>query len=291
MNLYRLFRLDKIEQNMKFALCNETFETESFETGCSLAALYGYTGLEIAPYTLTSDIATLSAPQRRQLRETAEQSGLKILGLHWLLAKTEGFYMTTPDQEVRKRTAEYFKELARLCAELGGSIMVCGSPKQRNLLPGVSNANAMDYAADLFQQAAPEFEKCGVTLAFEPLGKAETNFLNTGAQAIELCKKVGSESVKLHLDCKAICGGETISVPEAIRRYKDWTVHFHANDPNLRGPGFGDLDFTPIFQALKDTNYQGWVSVEMFEYSLGRENLAKESIRYMRECWDKVNDK
>lgn len=274
---------------MKFALCNETFETESFEAGCSLAALCGYTGLEIAPYTLTNDICSLSESKRRSLRVTAERSGLQILGLHWLLAKTEGFYMTTPDADVRKRTADYFKDLARLCADLGGKIMVCGSPKQRNLLPGVSNEQAMNYAADLFQQAVPEFEKTGVVLALEPLGKAETDFLNTGAQAIELCKKIGSDSVKLHLDCKAICGGETISVPEAIRLYKDWTVHFHANDPNLRGPGFGDLDFVPVFEALKETDYRGWVSVEMFEYSLGRENLAKESIKYMQECWNKVN--
>jgi len=273
---------------MKFALCNETFETESFEAGCSLAALCGYTGLEIAPYTLTSDIRSLTNMKRRNLRVAAERSGLSILGLHWLLAKTEGYYMTSPDADVQVRTADYFKELARLCAELGGNIMVCGSPKQRNLLPGVSMEQAMDYATATFQRAVPEFEKCGVTLAFEPLGKAETDFLNTGAQAIELCKKIGSDTCKLHLDCKAICGGETISVPEAIRLYKDWTVHFHANDPNLRGPGCGDLDFVPIFKALKETNYQGWVSVEMFEYSLGRENLARESIRYMRETWEKA---
>jgi sugar phosphate isomerase/epimerase len=77
---------------------------------------------------------------------------------------------------------------------------------------------------------------------------------------------------------------EPASAPDTIRQYASHTKHFHANDPNLRGPGFGDTDFVPIFQALRDAKYTGWVSVEVFDYSPDPVTIARESLRYMRQC-------
>ena len=175
------------------------------------------------------------------------------------------------------------QDLARCCRDLGGSILVFGSPQQRNLLAGVSHEQAMEYAAEVFQAAMPVLEDLDVTLAVEPLGPAEGNFLLTADAGARLVEMVGSPHCRLHLDCKAM-SSEATPIPDIIRRHAAMLVHFHANDPNRLGPGFGELDFVPIFETLGAIDYRGWVSVEVFDYSPGVERLARESIEYMQAC-------
>ena len=277
----------KTPQGFKYAVCNETFENWPCERAFAYAAECGYQGIEIAPFTIANFVTDIPAKRRAEIRRQAERAKLDVVGLHWLLAKTTGLYVTTPDAEVRRRTAAYLGDLARFCAELGGKIMVLGSPKRRNLLPGVSRQQAMTYAAEVLSAAMPAMEKNGVILAIEPLGPADTNFILTAAEGVELMKMVNSPHCRLHLDCKAMAT-EPTPIPELIRKYRSEFVHFHANDPNLQGPGFGKLDFVPIFQALREISYRGWISVEVFDYAPGPERLARESIAYMRKCESKI---
>jgi len=272
---------------IRFAICNETFRDWSFGKTCDFVAECGYEGLEVAPFTLAQYVTQIDASRRRELRRQAETAGVEIIGLHWLLAKTEGLHLTSPDKAVRRRTAKYLGELAEFCTDLGGRLLVFGSPQQRNILPGVTRQQAINYAVEVLQRAMPAMEKTGVVLALEPLAPKETNFMTTAAEAVEVAKLVDSPFCKLHLDCKAMAS-ESTPIPQLIRKYAKWMVHFHANDPNLQGPGFGDLDFVPIFQALVDVAYRGWVSVEVFDYTPGPERLARESIRYMERCLKKV---
>ena len=94
---------------------------------------------------------------------------------------------------------------------------------------------------------------------------------------------IGSPRVRLHLDCKAM-SSEPQPIPEIIKANRDLLVHFHANDPNRQGPGMGQLDFVPIFLALKEINWRGWVSVEVFDYAPGIERLVRESFENMRRA-------
>ena len=268
---------------MKFAVCNETFLDWPFDKAFAFAAECGYTGIEIAPFTVAQYATQITAAQRTEIRRQADNAGLEVVGLHWLLAKTEGFHVTHPDAAVRRKTSQYMGELARLCADVGGKVLVFGSPAQRSLLPGVSMEQAMENAAEVIRGALPVMEDADVTLALEPLTPQETDFLNTAAEAVELAERIGSPHVRLHLDCKAMVA-EPQPIPAVIRRYHPFMAHFHANDPNRQGPGFGELDFVPIFEALGEVDYRGWVSVEVFDYTPGVERLASESIAYMQEC-------
>jgi sugar phosphate isomerase/epimerase len=268
---------------MKFAICNETFQNWPLDRACAFAAECGYLGLEIAPFTLAARAGDVSQVQREEIRRQAKQAGLEVVGLHWLLAKTEGFHLTSPDATVRRRTADYLVELTRLCGDLGGKVMVLGSPMQRNLPEGMTKAQGLACTAEILYAVLPVLESQGAVLALEPLGPQETNFLLTAADAVELIDRISSPHVQLHLDCKAMVT-ESTPIVEIIRRNHACLAHFHANDPNRQGPGFGALDFVPIFQALKEVGYGGWVSVEVFDYAPGIERLARESIEYMRRC-------
>ena len=277
---------------MRLALCNETFSDIPLADGFRLAAEIGYEGIEIAPFTLSDglgadaqlgDVRNLSTTARQKVRVAAEAAGLQVLGLHWLLAKTKGFHLTSPDKDVREVTGEYLIALAQLCTDLGGSVMVLGSPQQRNLLPGVTQEQADEYATGVLQLVMPFCEDNGITIALEPLGPSEGDFMNTAASAVRLCKLVGSSACQLHLDVKAMAS-EAQPIAETIRTNAEHLWHFHANDPNLLGPGMGDVEFPPIMQALREINYQGWVSVEVFKYEPSREAIARVSYQNLQDA-------
>jgi sugar phosphate isomerase/epimerase len=271
----------------RFAICNETFEDWPFEKVCEFSAECGYGGVEIAPFTLASSVTDVSATKRAELRKQVESHGLEVAGLHWLLAKTKGLYLTSPERDVRKRTAEYLEELARFCADLGGKLLIFGSPKQRDLLPGVTHQNALEYAKEVFRRTLPVLEKTDVKIAIEPLAPRTTTFLRTAEEALDLVKLVDSPRFQLILDCYAM-STEKRSIPELIRANRSHLVHFHSNDPNGQGPGFGKLDFVPILEALRDIRYRGWISVEVFDTSPGAEALARKSIRSLRGALGKL---
>jgi sugar phosphate isomerase/epimerase len=266
---------------MKFATCNEHFEGWAFDRLCRYVKSVGYDGVELAPFTLARSITDLDGARRAELRQQAADAGVEIIGLHWLLAGTQGLYLTSPDESVRQRTVDYLRALAQATRDLGGSIMVFGSPKQRSLLPGVAWDRAFDCATETFRRAMPGVSDCGVSICMEPLAPTETDFINSCAEAARLMEAVGHSNFVLHLDVKAM-SSESSAVPDLIRQYIPRTGHFHANDPNRKGPGFGEVDFVPIFQALEESGYDRWVSVEVFDYEPDPETIASKSIEYMR---------
>jgi sugar phosphate isomerase/epimerase len=272
---------------MKYAYCNEMFGEQPFDQAAAAMRALGYTGVEIAPFTLLPptdkfDVREVPPDKRAEIKQQAADAGLEVVGLHWLLAKTSGFYLTSPQPAVRKATAEYLKALVQLCSELGGKLMVLGSPQQRNLLPGVGYEDAEQYAAEVLRAVMPACADHVVTIALEPLGPAEGNFMLTAKSAIHLAELVDSPHCKLHLDVKAM-SSEANPIDIIIRDSREWMVHFHANDPNLLGPGMGDVEYGPILTALSEINYQGWISLEVFKYEPSPYEIGQQSLEYLRK--------
>lgn len=269
---------------MKFAICNEIFEGWVLDEIFMYAAQTGYDAVEIAPFTLAKYVTEISASQREEIRTTAHEHHIAISGIHWVLAHTEGLHLTHPDQPVRERTSRYLTDLVDFCADVGGGFMVVGSPRQRDILEGVTPAQALSWAAEAFRIPVRRAQERGVTICFEPLAPSETNFINTAAEAIQFVKQLGNEHFKIILDVKAMCS-EVKPIPQIISESWPHFAYFHANDRNLKGPGFGEVDFRPIAAALKKTGYDGFVSVEVFNFDDGPEAIASKSLEYLRRAF------
>ena len=273
---------------MKFAICNEIYQGWGLEDTLAHAAQLGYAGVEIAPFTLANAVTDLSATERQRIRELAARHHIAIVGLHWLLVKPEGLHLNHTDARIRERTAKYFVELVDCCADFGGTIMVVGSPKQRNLMPGVTYPQAWEWTATTLRDAVKRAEDRGVTICFEPLAPFETNFINTATEAIEFVKPFNSPAFKILLDVKAM-SAEAKPIPQIIHEAWPHFAHFHANDKNLKGPGFGEVDFKPIAAALRETGYGGYVSVEVFQFEEGAATIAGRSLEYLRQSFGEAN--
>ena len=131
----------------------------------------------------------------------------------------------------------------------------------------------------------PAIGAAGVDLCFEPLAPNDTDFVNTCAQGAELVRQVDHPHFKLHMDVKAQSSERGAIGSGADPQVRRSAGHFHAQDVNLRGPGMGQVDFKPIMKALVDSGYKGWVSVEVFDFSPGAEETARQSIACLKALW------
>lgn len=273
---------------MKFAICNEIFQAFPLEKQFAMAAEIGYDALEIAPFTLAKQVTEITPSQRRQLVRLAEQHGLEIAGIHWVLVGPEGLHITSPDVETRQRTVQYLRDLVEFGCEIGGRVMVVGSPKQRNVLPGVDPEDARRWFVEAIRDAASVPGAEAFQVCIEPLLSESTNFITTAAEAREIADQVGLPNVGVILDVNSMSHEED-DLPAAIRATKSYLRHFHANDPCQRGPGWGEVDFRPIMSALLEIDYQGYVSVEVFDFSPDPIEHAASSLRYLRDILAEIS--
>lgn len=268
---------------MKFAFCNEMFEDWSWSDVCKVAKDLGYHGVEVAPYTFKDDVRHISPKERAAIAQTAKECGLEVVGTHWLLVKPLGMGLFSPDAEVRAFTADYLLNQVDFCADIGGKVMTFGSPSQRSIPEGYNRKQAEDIFIGVLRRVGERAIQRGVLFCVEPLPSSMTNMMETAAEAARIAQMAASPGISFMLDVKSMCA-ETDDPSGMIRKYAGRFGHFHANDANLKGPGFGTVDFKPIMKALKESNYSGYVSVEVFDFKPDPLTIARKSIDYMREC-------
>ena len=266
---------------MKFGTCNEYFEGWTIEAVFEYCAEIGFDGVEIAPYTLAESVDEISSARREEIRRAAADFGVEIIGLHWLLISPKGLYMNHPDDELRNQTRDYFRSLVRFCGDLGGSVMIFGSPQQRNVQEGWDYRETWDRTRFVFEDCLALAEENGVYLCIEPLSKDQTNMVTTAEEARKLVSEIDHPNFQAMVDVRS-GSTEEIPVSRLLEETVDQLYHVHLNDANGRGPGFGDTDFTEILRTLKKLDYQRYASVEVFDFKPDPRTIAATSLAYCR---------
>jgi sugar phosphate isomerase/epimerase len=267
--------------DFRHSICNEAFEGWKFADACKAIRKAGYTGIEIAPFTLAERPADVTAEQRREYKDIMASEGLKFVGLHWLMVSPKGLHVTTPDAEARKKGWEHIDHLIDLCADLGpGGVMVFGSPKQRSTTGGATREEATrNYVEGLAGVAAHAAER-GVTILVEALPSDQADVILTLEEAASIVREIDSPGVRTMFDVhNAIYEEDPHDV--LVDRYFDLIRHVHVNELDGKHCGAGNYDFKPVLTMLKKRNYQGWVSLEAFDFTPGAEKLANESLRHL----------
>jgi len=226
----------------------------------------------------------LPSSTRVELRRLAVDAGIEITGLHWLLVTPKGLSINATDSFVRQQTVDVMHGLIDLCADLGGRVLIHGSPAQRSVSSDDDPSDAWLRARDCFAAVAGHAETAKVLYCIEPLSPRDTNFINTVGDAVRMVEDIGSPAIRTMIDSCAAGQSETVPVADVIDRWLPTgnVRHIHVNDPNRRGPGQGNLEFTSIFGTLVRHGYTGMVAVEPFDYHPNGPASAARAIGYIR---------
>jgi sugar phosphate isomerase/epimerase len=265
----------------RHSICNEAFDKWPFADACKAIRKAGYTGIEIAPFTLAETPGEITAAQRAEYRDIIGSEGLKFAGLHWLMVSPKGLHVTGPDAGLRRRSWDHIRALIDLCADLGpDGVMVFGSPNQRATTGGLTREQATRHYIDGLAAVAPQAANRGVKVLVEALPVAQSDVVQTLAEAVAIVEEIGSPAIRTMFDVHNAIDEEE-SHAALVDRYFDFIHHVHVNELDGRHCGTGSYDFKPVLEVLQRRGYTGWVSLEAFDFTPGAERLANESLRHL----------
>ena len=213
----------------------------------------------------------------KHIKEAAKESGL-LLSVSGALA--QGTRLYGDDRLLIKKAQFYLYDLIESAVALGSS-MICG--------PLYKCVGDMDLSMPLEEQriqvaknlrpVVKKAESVGVTLAYEPLNRFETNLINTVDQGIAFCKAQGSHSAQLlldtfhmHIEEKDTANALAVAIEEKC------LGHFHASESDRGVAGSGQVHWERVTKMLKEMGYEDMVVLESF-------SMKVEEIRTAVSCW------
>ena len=173
--------------------------------------------------------------------------------------------ITSFDNKIRLNGEKKLLEAIELTSLMNSSMLsgvvhcAWGISKEK----GASKDIKFENSANSLTKITNALEVNNIKLGIEPLNRYETDFINTVDEGLHLCSLINHSNVGLLLDVYHM-NIEEKNISSSIKRAKNKLFHFHVAENDRGIPGSGTLDFDSIFETLKEINYSGNVTLEMF---------------------------
>ena len=274
----------------KFALCNELFGNMDLSKAAEISKKAGYDGIEFAPYTVFGSFSPADVKQGiKNVKRALNSNDLAFVGFHWLLVDNSvdarPMSLVSPDKALRDAALDRLKLLLSAAGELGGGVLVLGSPKQRGSVPPQSIPEAVGMLRDGLSELGDYAVSCNSTLLIEALDRSQCDVINTLEEARELVNAVSSQGLSSMFDFHN-CADEKENWETLIRKYAAIIKHIHINEWDGGPPGSGTSDYVPAFKAIKEIGFDGWISMEIFSQPADAAALVAEALVFMQKMED-----
>ncbi|GES49089.1 MULTISPECIES: sugar phosphate isomerase/epimerase family protein [Rhizobium] len=218
---------------------------------------------------------------RRQL----EKNGI---GINFSLGLDFETDISSSDKEKGRRGKERLEQAIAVCRDCGGEYIggILHSAFGKYSEP--TTAAGVAQSVDILREVAETAAKSNITLVLEVVNRYESNVLNTAAQAVEMCKRIGMPNVKVHLDVYHM-NIEESDIQAAILETGDYLGYFHTGDSHRGYMGSGTIDLTGVFRALVRSGYQGPITFESFSSRVVGQPLEG-ILGIWRNLWDDGRD-
>ena len=230
----------------------------------------------------TTEIAALSDADFEQAVRRVAEIGLPTPAANLFLPAT--LKVTGPDVDRGQQMAYVRKAFDRL-SRLGTEIVVFGSGGARRVPDGFPKSEAFDQLVDFGRRIAPEARSRGITVAVEPLRRAETNIINSAAEGLELVEAVHDPAFQLMIDFFHLASeGED---PAVVERAREHIRHLHMANPNGRvfPLAWDEYEYSSFFAKLRGVGYAGRISVEASSKDFATE--APRTIALLRRAFER----
>jgi fructoselysine 3-epimerase len=246
-------------------------------------ARIGYDGIEIGAGAPHAYPAHLAPERRREVRELLDEHGLALSSMLPAPSGGPGNNPASPYAEERRATVEHYKELVDLTDEWGGETLIY-LPGWR--IFGTTRRQAWQWSREALTEIADHAGEKGVTLVIEPTSH-DTNMCESSYDAIELMEDVGSPNVKLMFDTFHVMYRREV-LSDYVYEMGENLAHIHISDNDRLPPGEGYGDFPGLIDALLETGYDGFLTMETGFHQRGIEpdKDARVSLEYLRGLLD-----
>jgi fructoselysine 3-epimerase len=251
-------------------------------------AKIGYEGIEIGAGSPHAYPPCLTKERRKHIRKVLDDNGIALSSMLPALSGGPGHNLTSPIPEERRHTIDHYKDLVELTAEWGGKIVLY-IPGW--IIFGTTFKQAWEWSTAALSEIADKAARFDVTLVIEPVS-FDTNFVDKGEEAIEMMEEVNKPNVKLMFDTFHTLYRKEPSSDYIYRMGKNLR-HMHISDNNRLPPGQGRGDFISVINALKDIDFDGYLTMELgFDRrDIEPDFVARQSYEYLKPLVDEANRK